>query len=543
MMNGNPRSPLLATVALMLGVALLPVSPALAAVCDGVHRVSNTALKSVVVASGLPYPLYVTAPSGDTNRLFIVRQDGFVSLHKRGDDPTVNSTFLNISTRVLGPASCDECGLLGLAFDPNYATNGFFYINYTENSGGSIYTVVARWRVSVANPDAADPASETRLLRFLQPESNHNGGWLAFGPDGYLYIATGDGGNGADPHGACGNGQDRTTLLGKILRIDVNNGVGSRPADCGGTTNYKIPANNPLVGQGVSMCEEIFAWGLRNPWRPAFDPANGDMYIADVGQNCWEEVNYVPAASASGRNYGWRQMEGTHCFNANQASNCNPSAAANCSPACRDASLTLPIIDYSHSQGCSITGGFVYRGCQMPGFAATYFYGDYCDGWVKSFKVVGGAATAQQDWTATIDPAGDLIGSLTSFGTDAQGELYITDRGGQVRRISPPFTDLEVSGQGVLPQDLFRLGKTSWTWEDLKRSTMHPVSQYRVYRATSVTGVFSCIFKTATTSYAGDPQKPAATTGFFYLVVAVSPDGELTKNSKIQRTLSPSPCP
>lgn len=523
----------------------LAAPAAWAAVCDGVHVVNNTSLKSVVVVSGLTSkPLFVTAPVNDIDRFFVLGQNGYIHIHKRGDDPTVNTQFLNISAKV-NASACGECGLLGLAFDPNYATNRYFYVNYTEQATGGIFSVVARYTANAANPDLADAASELRLLRFSQPDSNHNGGWIAFGPDNYLYVATGDGGGSNDAHGTCGNGQGTTTLLGKILRIDPAMSPANRNADCGGTTNYRVPADNPLAGGSVSNCEEIYAWGLRNPWRPSIDRVTGDWYIADVGQNCWEEVNWVAAANAKGRNYGWREMEGNHCFNPSQSSNCsNPTPTTGCPKTCNDPTFTKPVIEYSHSEGCSVTGGFVYRGCQMSGFQATYLYGDYCDGFVRSFKISGSVATAKTDWTATIDPLGDLASGLTSFGSDAQGELYITDRDGQVRRISPPFTDLEVSGSGMLNAQQFKLGKTNWTWEDLKRSTMNPVAQYRVYRSsTGGGGTYTCIFKTTSTSWTGDTARPAMGSAYYYLIVAVNAAGELSRSTDTPKTLSPTVCP
>jgi glucose/arabinose dehydrogenase len=515
-----------------------------AAVCDGVHVVGNTSLNSVVVVSGLASrPLFVTAPVNDIDRLFVVGQTGLIHIHKRGDDPAVNTVFLNISSKT-NASSCSECGLLGLAFDPSYATNRRFYVYYTEQATGGMFTVVARYTVSTGNPDLADATSEMRLVRFLQPESNHNGGWIAFGADGYLYISTGDGGGSNDQHGTCGNGQPTTTLLGKILRVDPASLPANRNADCGGTTNYRVPADNPLAGSPVSNCEEIYAWGLRNPWRPSIDSLTGDWYIADVGQNCWEEVNWVAAANAKGRNYGWREMEGNHCFNPNQPSNCTTAPpSSGCPKTCNDPAFTRPVLEYSHSSGCSITGGFVYRGCQMSGFQGTYFYGDYCDGWVRSLKMAAGVATAQTDWTSTIDPLGSLESGLTSFGSDAQGELYITDRDGEVRRISPPFTDLEVSGDGVPNAQQFKLRPTSWTWEDLKRSTMNPVSQYRIYRSSTSNGTYTCIFKTTATSWTGDTAKPAIGSAYYYLILAANAAGELTRSSKLPRALSPTICP
>ena len=512
--------------------------------CTGVNPVSNTTLKTVAVATGMTgRPLYVTAPAGDNNRIFIVEQDGFIWIKKRGDSTSTRSEFLDISGTV--QSGFDEMGLLGLAFDPNYSSNGFFYVNYTEGPiGGPWFTVVARYSVMPGLPDEADPGSEVRLLRFSQPQSNHNGGQLQFGPDRFLYVSTGDGGGGGDPHGTCGNGQNRTTLLGKMLRIDVG-GVdpNSVVPDCGGpAAPYRIPSSNPFVNGMGGNCDEIWAYGLRNPWRSSHDSLTGDLYIADVGQNCWEELNYVTAGTG-GQNYAWRMMEGTHCFNPSTPTNCNPTpATCGTVPACNDPGYTRPILDYSHSSGaCSVTGGYVYRGCLMPDFAGTYFYGDYCAGFVRSFKVSGGAATNPQDFTSQIDPGGALQFGLTSFGEDAQGEIYIADRNSGVLRILPPFTALEVSGKKAAIQ--LDLTPTTWTWEDLFYSTMHPVSSYRVYRGTPG-GSFQCVFSSPAPQWSGgDTAVPAPGAMFAYLVTAISSTGERTASGSPTATLLPAACP
>jgi hypothetical protein len=515
--------------------------------CTGVAPVSNTALKSVTVATGLTgRPLYVTAPPGDVDRIFIVEQSGFVRIKKRGDPPGLFSTFLDISARVQASVNLNEMGLLGMAFDPGYAGNGFFYVNYTEGPlPGPWFTVVARYSVSATNPDVADPDSESRLLRFGQPQTNHNGGQVLFGPDGHLYVATGDGGGANDQHGTCGNGQNLATLLGKILRLDVRSvaPAGLAP-DCGGAAaGYRVPSDNPFADGAGGSCDEIWSYGLRNPWRSAFDPANGDLYVADVGQNCWEEVNYVPGSGAGGRNYGWRPMEGNTCFNPAQPLNCDPPAAV-CpgSPPCNDPGFTDPVLAFSHLDGaCSVTGGFVYRGCLMPGFAGTYFYGDFCAGFVRSFRIAGGSVTEETDWSAQVDPDGTLLNSLSSFGLDAQGEIYITDRGGRVLRILPPFTDLEVSGDGAGTP--LSLGPAEWTWEDLAASTMHPVSGYRVYRGQPA-GPFTCVFSSPDRRWTGgDPEVPAEGALFAYLVTAVSPDGEETRSGDPPHVLMSGACP
>jgi glucose/arabinose dehydrogenase len=287
-----------------------------------------------------------------------------------------------------------------MAFHPDYAQNGRFYVSYTNAAGN---TRVVRYEVSAADPDSADPATASQVLAVVQPYTNHNGGLIAFGPDGYLYVGLGDGGSGGDPQNRA---QNLDSLLGKMLRLDVNGG-----------TPYTIPASNPLVG--AAGRDEIWARGLRNPWRFSFDRVTGDLYIGDVGQNAWEEVNVQPAASPGGENYGWRIMEGTACF--------NPSNN------CPTAGLTLPVTVYGHGAGCSITGGYVYRGTALPVLAGQYLYSDYCAGFVRSFAYAGGGAADPRDWTAQLGPSGNV----TSFGEDAAGELYIMTAGGDLYRISP----------------------------------------------------------------------------------------------------------
>ncbi len=348
------------------------------------------------VATGLRFPLYLTAPPGDTNRFFVVEKGGAIRIIKNG--ALLPLPFLDLTAQV---STGGEQGLLGLAFDPQYAANGRFYVNYTDTAGD---TVVARYRVS-SDPERADPNADRVLLAVDQPYANHNGGHLAFGPDGYLYVGLGDGGSGGDPHG---NGQSRAELLGSLLRIDV------RPAGA-----YAIPLDNPFVGQPGAR-PELWDYGLRNPWRFSFDRANGDLYIADVGQNRREEVNVATTASGGGRglNYGWSVMEGTLCF--------NPASA------CNTAGLTLPVLDYGRSGGaCSVTGGYVYRGAAAPALQGVYFYADYCAGWVKSFRYADGRVTEGSDWPQ-LAPGGNI----TSFGEDAAGELYILTQQGGVYRVA-----------------------------------------------------------------------------------------------------------
>lgn len=331
--------------------------------------VQGLALDDVTVADGLTQPVFVAAPPGD-DRLFIVEQPGVIRLLKAG----VTSTFLDIRSLV---ASGGERGLLGLAFHPGYSTNGRFYVDYTDNAGD---TRVVEYQVS-QDPDRADAASARELLFVDQPAANHNGGMLAFGPDGKLYVALGDGGGGGDTYG---NGQNLGTLLGTITRLDVD-----------------------------TAAREIFAYGLRNPWRFSFDGQR--LYIADVGQGAREEVDVISTFDSL-PNLGWPITEGTRCY---------PSGSG-----CQTAGLTLPVVEYSHSQGCSVTGGFVYRGVAIPELQGHYLYGDYCSGWVRSFRYAGSTVVDAKDWSATID-----VPFLTSFGFDGFGELYLTSSDGTVRKI------------------------------------------------------------------------------------------------------------
>jgi len=346
------------------------------------------------VAAGLSFPLYLTAPPADP-RLFIVEKGGAIRIVKDGS--LLPTPFLDLSARV---STGSEQGLLGLAFDPVYATNGRFVVHYTDVSGN---TTVAAYRVSSDNPDVADPTSEVTLLTVEQPFANHNGGQILFGPDGMLYIGLGDGGGG-DPGG---RGQSLADLLGDILRVDVTSGTG-----------YTVPPDNPFVGQ-TGARPEVWSAGLRNPWRFSFDPATGDLYIADVGQNAWEEVDVVTAAAGAGRgaNFGWAVMEGRHCY---------------ATVSCDTSQFTLPVLEYSHASGCSISGGYVYRGAAIPALQGHYFYADYCSGWVRSFRLQDGQAVEPYQWP-TLAPGG----AVPSFGQDAAGELYVMSSEGRVFRIVP----------------------------------------------------------------------------------------------------------
>ncbi len=339
------------------------------------------------VVEGLNAPLFATHANDD--RFFVVEKAGVIRLVV--DGTLEDAPFLDISDRV--GSSGNEQGLLGLAFDPSHSESGFFFVNYTDSNGD---TVIARYQVSADDPNQADPASESIVLQLEQPASNHNGGMLAFGPDGYLYIGTGDGGGGGDRYA---NGQNPATLLGKMLRLDVT----SDPQQ-----PYTVPADNPwLTGDwnGQDVRDEIWAVGLRNPWRYSFDRATGDLWIGDVGQNQFEEVNYTPANSAGGLNYGWPIMEASACYNSND---------------CNSDGLVLPVAEYSHSGHCSLTGGYVYRGERFPALQGVYLFGDYCSGtiWATWFTDAG-------EWnTAVVLEDG---GTLSSFAEDQAGELYVTD--------------------------------------------------------------------------------------------------------------------
>lgn len=344
--------------------------------------------------TGFSSPVFVTHAGDGSGRMFVVEQNGLI---RRVQNGTIQSPdLLDISSI---SSCCGERGLLGLAFPPGFQSKRYFYVNYTDNSGD---TVVRRYHLLAGNDNQANTANPNTLLTIDQPFSNHNGGMIAFGPnDDYLYIAMGDGGDGGDP---LNHGQNPSSLLGKMLRLDVESGA----------SPYAIPPDNPNVGNAFP--DEIWALGLRNPWRFSFDRTTGDMYVADVGQGSWEEVNFQPAASDGGENYGWRLMEGTHCF--------NPSSG------CNDGSLTLPVVEYSHSLGCSVSGGYVYRGGTYPRMHGVYFYGDYCSGRIWGLKNEGG------NWYSTqlLDTAMNIV----SFGEDEAGNVWVVDLNGTIWRLTDP---------------------------------------------------------------------------------------------------------
>jgi glucose/arabinose dehydrogenase len=344
--------------------------------------------------SGLRDPLDLQSVPGDGERLYVVEQGGRIRVIRNG--AVQPAPFLDIADRI---GTGGERGLLGLAFHPDFPSTSRIYVNYTNRSGD---TRIAEFQTFSA--DQADADTERVLLAVPQPFSNHNGGAVAFGNDGLLYVALGDGGSGGDP---LGSGQDLGTFLGKILRIDVDSGA-----------PYAVPSDNPLVSTAGAL-PEIWAYGLRNPFKVSFDRASGDLYIGDVGQSRREEIDVGLAARGGGENYGWSVTEGTLCFN--PGSGCDMSG------------LTMPVSEYDHGQGCSVTGGVVYAGCRMPDLVGTYFYGDFCSAFVRSFRLVNGAVTEQRDWTTGLEG----IGAISSFGTDAEGEVYVVDYDGEVYRLEP----------------------------------------------------------------------------------------------------------
>jgi glucose/arabinose dehydrogenase len=345
------------------------------------------ALKAI--SDAVDRPVYITHAGDGSGRLFVVEKRGTIAILR--DGVPAADPFLDITSLVDSDAS--ERGLLGLAFHPDYANNGRFFVYYTAENGDN---TVARYQVS-GDADRADPATGVVLLAIEDFAANHNGGMIAFGPDGYLYVGTGDGGGGGDPQG---NGQNREALLGKMLRLDVD---GGEP--------YAIPADNPWASGGDGR-PEVWAYGLRNPWRFSFDRETGDLYIGDVGQNAYEEVNVQRAGSRGGENYGWNEMEGAHCF---RSGNCDP------------ASFVQPIAEYGRDGGCTVVSGYVYRGAAFPSLQGTYYFADYCSGKIWSLHENGGTWDMQQVLESGL--------SISSFGEDQAGELYLVDLQGGVYQV------------------------------------------------------------------------------------------------------------
>jgi glucose/arabinose dehydrogenase len=344
---------------------------------------------TVVIVEAFPNlsftrPVDLQHAGDNSDRLFVLEQRGVISVFQNDSTTAEKTEFLNIEQKV--DDSGNEEGLLGLAFHPDFESNGFFYVNYTAASPNR--TVISRFKISASNPNQADPASEQVVLEFEQPFSNHNGGQISFGPDGFLYIAVGDGGSGGDPQG---HGQNRKTLLGSILRINVDQQQGS--------LNYAIPADNPFAGNSQGFREEIYAYGLRNPWRFSFDSETNELWTGDVGQNAYEEVDIIK----KGGNYGWNTMEGFHCF--------RPSSD------CQMDGLELPVWEYGRSEGVSITGGFVYRGTVLRQLVGLYIYADFASGRIWSLDISDPESPKNTELLRA--------SSVSSFGVDQNQELYI----------------------------------------------------------------------------------------------------------------------
>ena len=378
-------------------------------------------LSSVLIADGYKKPVFITSYPNNAKLLYIVEQAGLIKLIN--DGKKLSRPFFDINKRVVNPnRPGDERGLLGFAFHPNHTNNGKFYINYMDNDGNTIVS-----EFSTNSELRANHKSERIILKLKQPYGNHNGGDIQFGPDGYLYISIGDGGKAGDPLNA---GQDLSSLFGKIIRIDIE----QKP--------YGIPKSNPFFGQKDKR-EEIWAWGLRNVWRFSFDKQTGDKYLADVGQNKWEEVNFEPASSKGGLNYGWRIMEANHCYDPKEN--------------CPTEGLIKPIIEYPNDanhpafafriieelsfsetdvEGCSVTGGYVYRGQKIKSMQGQYIFGDYCSGNIWTLRVVNGKAINFKNRTEEINiGGGEFTTYISSFGQDSDGEIYIIDYNGGIYKL------------------------------------------------------------------------------------------------------------
>ncbi|MGZ8450005.1 MAG: PQQ-dependent sugar dehydrogenase [Candidatus Deferrimicrobiaceae bacterium] len=352
-------------------------------------------------AGGFVLPVHVTHAGDGSGRIFVVEQAGRIRILDNG--VVLSTSFLDLAS--MNPprlVAGGEQGLLSVAFPPGFAAKRYFYVNYTRAPDGA--TVVARYRVSAGDANAADPATEEVVLIIPQPFPNHNGGQLAFGPDGYLYIGMGDGGSGGDPQN---NGQTPGTFLGKLLRIDVESGV--QP--------YKVPPDNPFL-LSAGFLPEIWSLGLRNPWRFSFDRLTGDLYIADVGQGAFEEIDVQPAGSTGGQNYGWNIMEGDSCY---------PPGTVGCN----STGLALPVFVYDHSLGCSVTGGHVYRGSALPSLQGVYLFGDFCSGRIWGIRKNGAA------WDNALRADTEL--TITTFGDDEAGNVYVANfASGELLKILSP---------------------------------------------------------------------------------------------------------
>ena len=400
------------------GILLFFITACGANIPQEVGAQDSAALEPAFPALAFNQPVDLQNAADSSGRLFVAEQPGVIRVFENTPGVSSSRVFLDIRDRVV---SGGERGLLGLAFHPDYAQNGYFYVNYT--TPGPLRTRISRFQVDAADPNRALPESEQALLSFEQPFDNHNGGQIAFGPDGFLYVATGDGGSGGDPQN---NAQNRSNLLGKILRIDVDQPEGG--------SAYGIPPDNPFAGNASGYREEIYAYGLRNPWRFSFDPPTGRLWAADVGQGRIEEIDLIER----GGNYGWRIREGSSCF--------NPSSG------CASEGLIMPVAEYGHDLGQSVTGGYVYRGSSAPELEGAYLYADYVSGRVWALRYNG---PGNVENTLLFDT--DY--SVSTFGVDEQGELYLVDRAGSLYRfVSAGSPTSSESGAAELPERLVLRG-------------------------------------------------------------------------------------
>jgi len=504
------RAVLLAAIAVAFPSALTAQAPD----CNGISDVSDFdgaavsdfdgLLTAVPITHDVPAPLFVASPPGDVHRLFVVSQYGTIRILE--DGALLPAPFLDLRSIVRSYANGGEFeqGLLGLAFHPDYATNGWFFVHYNDGSG--LFDVVARYTRDALNPDLADPASARVVITFPYPKAMHHfGGMLAFSPlDRHLYISTGDGNDPCDP---ADNAQSLDSNLGKILRLDVS------------TLPYSTE-NNPYDGS-IPGNDEIWAYGLRNPWRFSFDRATGAMYIGDVGQTYAEEIDCATPASPGAVNYGWHVYEGSSC----PSPYCGPLGSCSLD-------VTLPVQEFHHDDppgACAVTGGYVYRGCRMKDLRGTYFYADFCSTLLRTFRTDASCAVASplERVGNLVSQTGGPVQAVVSFGEDARGELYMTALFDGVYKIVPALHVMEVSGLGapaLLP------GSPSWKWEDLHATSAYPISSYKVYRSLSRLGGFRCVHHGASPAWAGgDPAVPPLKSAFYYLVTAVGPAGEETR--------------
>ncbi len=495
----------------LLAAALLAATGATAQApdCTGISGVFNTSpdfvgeLTTVRVASGLTSPIFATYAPGDNERLFIVEQGGLIKILK--NDVVLATPFLDLAAE---SSCCGERGLLGLAFHPDYQnpTNRYLFVYYTANGGA---VTVERYQRNAVNPDIADEVTATLVKSIPHADfGNHNGGTLAFSPaDGHLYFAPGDGGDACDPGPPPGNAQSLSSDLGKMHRLSVD----TLPA----TT-----AGNPFDGATPGN-DSIWSYGLRNPYRFSFDRITGAVYIGDVGQGVFEEIDCRPSTSAGGENYGWVNLEG---------SDCEPAGCPDENPSCSPPGYVGPIREYQQAGAslCAVVGGYVYRGCRMGDLEGTYFYSDNCSGmshnFIKTFRTGASCSvTADIEREPDLVPAGFTIDNVVSFGEDNRGEMYIVERSGatgEVYKILPELNIMELSGVNAEP---LMMSATDWSFEDLHATSGHAITTYRVYRSDAGSGPFKCKKALATNSWVGgDTDTPASGAAFYYVVAARS---------------------